>query len=916
MCSQVMSAQLNAVVPEQQGMAILAKNSSQAKSPAIPETDMLTGCYGDRCADSRPSHNVSVNGQEVRLQSTCDSETNGRGGSFLRDQSRDRTWLDRDIPNSSGMCACSSGASSNSSPQQTQTTFSSGVYTCNSAVSPSWLSQQTAMPSVRSYGVSTSGSSSTQPSQPNLPISSTGAYTCTSTGNLSSFTHHAQVNFPITGVYASGSNTLLCAQPFELAFQVRPSGPCTSGNTTRTPKPVPIAPKNWRQEPISSIDTQTNVQWSPVFDSALNGLMNAAPAATMGSSPSSDYGSYVSDLGTGLNGASVELFDGPFRVPYPLSQECGRNGQAPRKSVAAQRRGSLGESSSTSSSSQNSFQDIGSAQQHQSSANSLSLTTSSTDSDAGVDMTDLQGLPSFEFDLLDSELCLDLPECVGDSFTDAGDLSAEKTSICSPLPQDTHFLEGNQGDLLFQSQHQSRDASLAPSHDLSVNSVSSATTKEGTTFSDTPLLFHSAVTRPPMAATPLAFPEPSQAVGMTSCYTTGLSTQSCDPRAPLASAVETPHTTVAQGMRDVTMIGMRASSCQPELSKTIGQPPVYKRFSAQGLCGDSLPYQPQGADVTQDVSGNPNDTQRSPRSQEQPLAPRSPGQFVPVSARIIEYSPEWSYPEGGVKVLVTGEWSVTQGTFTCLFDGCSVHATLIHPGVLRCFCPSHEPGLVTLQVACNGFIVSNACVFEYRTRDSPTANGAAYHEWLAKDETRFKLAVLDRLERLEARLFSSTTTFTDAGQTQQSLKFEERLVNICTALFSAANSEETSSRDGGKPYRGLTLLHLSAALGYSSLVCRLLQCRRETKSEIIKEELMALKRDDFSCTPLMWACALGHKDTVMVLLEHEPNALLLADARGRLPLQIARDRGYIDLVNCIEEFVMASSERFVNLCCV
>lgn len=56
------------------------------------------------------------------------------------------------------------------------------------------------------------------------------------------------------------------------------------------------------------------------------------------------------------------------------------------------------------------------------------------------------------------------------------------------------------------------------------------------------------------------------------------------------------------------------------------------------------------------------------------------------TAKITDYSPEWAYPEGGVKVLVTGPWH-SNGPYTVLFDACAVPTTLVQSGVLRCYCP-------------------------------------------------------------------------------------------------------------------------------------------------------------------------------------------------------------------------------------
>lgn len=45
------------------------------------------------------------------------------------------------------------------------------------------------------------------------------------------------------------------------------------------------------------------------------------------------------------------------------------------------------------------------------------------------------------------------------------------------------------------------------------------------------------------------------------------------------------------------------------------------------------------------------------------------------------------FVQGGVKVLITGPWSELSGRYSCVFDQSTVPASLIQPGVLRCYCP-------------------------------------------------------------------------------------------------------------------------------------------------------------------------------------------------------------------------------------
>ena len=143
---------------------------------------------------------------------------------------------------------------------------------------------------------------------------------------------------------------------------------------------------------------------------------------------------------------------------------------------------------------------------------------------------------------------------------------------------------------------------------------------------------------------------------------------------------------------------------------------------------------------------------------------------------------------------------------------------------------------------------------------------------------------------------------------KQCMTFEDRLIAACE-IFQRATSSVRNPSKGDKPFRGMTLLHLSAALGFKRLVCALLKLWRSSDSSLVREEMNPLRKDEFSCTPLTWACALGQTDTALVLLEIEPKALLEPDARGRMPLQLARDRGFLDVVDVIEDFVMSSPYR-------
>lgn len=655
-----------------------------------------------------------------------------------------------------------------------------------------------------------------------------------------------------------------------LSYQVQNSlgnKECSATNVTPTSNSH-FLPENHLSNAISvnhlSRDANQNagIQWNSVF---INPRV-----AELGSSPSSDYGSYMSDGGTrhsfsgsdsmsgGFPAQNIQdsdrgVFDGPFRVPLPVDRDSQQN-------FADSAKGDEGLAYC--------------GQEAWSLTDCSAGTSQSSGNDIPVDMTDLAHLDSLEFDdMFDCDLSHVIPECFTDCLTS------------SPKHTDNGLITTS-GNL-----------------DSSYATTTCTTPQPSIPFtSASPVQFPQAATSGLSSTTSYVFVKPVSPVRstvVTSCF---VNVAKNTLASSSGTSVSEASTQTSDGSRRVCgEVNMTDMSC----SRTVAQP-----TSNQVCLIASQSFQQQAAaSLPSDVNNNSSRTLTAGKTAD--AYSSHPGnRVVPVSARITDFSPEWSYPEGGAKVLITGEWKMEQGSYTCLFDGCSVPAILYQSGVLRCFCPPHDPGLVTLQVACNGFIVSNACVFEYRARDSPVA-GASCHEWLATDNDRFKLAILDRLERLESRLNSDqTNSSVNHTQGKQCMTFEDRLMVACE-IFQRATSSVRNATKGDKPFRGMTLLHLSAALGFKRLVCTLLKLWRDSDSSLVRDEMNPLRKDEFACTPLTWACALGQTDTALVLLETEPKALLEPDARGRMPLQLARDRGFLDVVDVIEDFVMSSPYRCV-----
>ncbi|XP_027866252.1 calmodulin-binding transcription activator 2 isoform X3 [Xiphophorus couchianus] len=303
-------------------------------------------------------------------------------------------------------------------------------------------------------------------------------------------------------------------------------------------------------------------------------------------------------------------------------------------------------------------------------------------------------------------------------------------------------------------------------------------------------------------------------------------------------------------------------------------------------------------------------------------------QPLPAAARlaaITDFSPEWSYPEGGVKVLITGPWSEPSGRYSCVFDQSAVPASLIQTGVLRCYCPAHEAGLVCLQVLESGGSVSSSVLFEYRARNASSLPSSQL-DWLSLDDNQFRMSILERLEQMERRMAEmaardghqhhhhhqqqqqsgnqlATPPPLPDDQQQCSQWFERRIVGVCERMMRGAcwgGRGESLHHPAG--HRGMTLLHLAAAQGYTHLIHTLIHWRAMSSDSLdLEQEVDPLNVDHFSCTPLMWACALGHQRAAELLYSWNGLALGIPDSLGRLPLAVARSRGHTRLAAALEE---------------
>lgn len=118
----------------------------------------------------------------------------------------------------------------------------------------------------------------------------------------------------------------------------------------------------------------------------------------------------------------------------------------------------------------------------------------------------------------------------------------------------------------------------------------------------------------------------------------------------------------------------------------------------------------------------------------------------------------------------------------------------------------------------------------------------------------------------------------------------------CHKLMKHAWSAPSTVTSWSVGLRGMTLLHLAAALGYAKLVGAMLNWRAENPHIILETELDALSQDVHGFTPLAWACVRGHLECTLLLYKWNHNALKIKTQAQQTPMDLASLKGHKQLL--------------------
>ena len=127
---------------------------------------------------------------------------------------------------------------------------------------------------------------------------------------------------------------------------------------------------------------------------------------------------------------------------------------------------------------------------------------------------------------------------------------------------------------------------------------------------------------------------------------------------------------------------------------------------------------------------------------------------------------------------------------------------------------------------------------------------------------------------------------------------------------SNSNSNSNSNQNNSPKHNGMNLLHLAASAGLLRVTCALLNWRLENSSPHLHRQMDPLAADAMhGYTPLMWACANGHRDVVALLAQWQPAALESVDKCGRSAALVARQRAHHMLADELESRSILSVVR-------
>jgi hypothetical protein len=296
---------------------------------------------------------------------------------------------------------------------------------------------------------------------------------------------------------------------------------------------------------------------------------------------------------------------------------------------------------------------------------------------------------------------------------------------------------------------------------------------------------------------------------------------------------------------------------------------------------------------------------------------------------IVDFSPEWAYPAGDAKVIITGMFlreyksSSEDYKWCCMFGELKVPAEVIGPGVLRCKAPPHALGRVPFYVTCGDRQAhSEIREFEYCSAASTAVGLAATKSGLQTDEEMMLKVRLARMLLAESSTQDSgmealpgtaeilNSVYSDdewsylehlakSSGDLQAFNFQEQLLQMLLKKHMQKWLLSKVQEDGKGPSildeQGQGVFHMAAALGYDWAV-----------APLVAAGIPINFRDVHGWTALHWAASHGREEVVIALLKARADPGTVTDPTrafpaGQTPADLAAANGHGGIAGFLAE---------------
>ncbi|CAD8141484.1 unnamed protein product [Paramecium octaurelia] len=201
-----------------------------------------------------------------------------------------------------------------------------------------------------------------------------------------------------------------------------------------------------------------------------------------------------------------------------------------------------------------------------------------------------------------------------------------------------------------------------------------------------------------------------------------------------------------------------------------------------------------------------------------------------LSVKIVDYSPEWDYTEGGMKMMLC--FQPLKEIYQCqiLFGNIPVVANCVQPGVLKCIVPPNVQGKVELKIISNGIFIdeqNETNYFTYKQKRKTKKDKQQKEKLIEQDKidsSEFKVRVIEKLASFQA-YFNNTMNMQVSNMEQEQIESIEQIDDykvtqlISQIIVLGRNHLEAVRQflDEQDSY-GFSLIHYLTLLGYSQAI--------------------------------------------------------------------------------------------------